>query len=413
MGTVSQFGYQLGTLIAFWSGYVRLLTLLVLPSLMDQIADCLPIQGLSFHKHPYNIAWRMSNFIQIPIGIAFLVLSMYYPESPRFLLEKHPDEPQRALSVLVKLRGGDAEAPHVQEEWQEMLASWEIRRNNPSGYMGIIKSPALRKRLAYGFFATSLQQAGGIAALTMYAVTIYKSLGWDQGSQALAINGTQACLQLAIVLVNTFTVDRYGRKTLLLFGFAIQALALLLMSTLLTVYPNNEYVCHSNNLIHVPFTDPIFRNRPASVVCVICLFVVGLTYCFSNGPIAPTVASEIFPQHVRDKAFSLSLLGQTAFLLAIDQPWPDFNNKVGGKSYWLLFGLNTLCFVRGYPFPPPKAPSMIVKLTSISTRSWSFCSCLKQKAYHLRRWTQFSELWTMARTTIALMARSWGRIAWI
>ncbi|KZZ93952.1 sugar transporter [Ascosphaera apis ARSEF 7405] len=212
--------------------------------------------------------------------------------------------------------------------------------------MGIIKSPALRKRLAYGFFATSLQQAGGIAALTMYAVTIYKSLGWDQGSQALAINGTQACLQLAIVLVNTFTVDRYGRKTLLLFGFAIQALALLLMSTLLTVYPNNE-------------------NRPASVVCVICLFVVGLTYCFSNGPIAPTVASEIFPQHVRDKAFSLSLLGQTAFLLAIDQPWPDFNNKVGGKSYWLLFGLNTLCFILVLLFLPETKGISLEKMDSI------------------------------------------------
>ncbi|KAI5291062.1 hypothetical protein KEM54_006496 [Ascosphaera aggregata] len=227
VGTVSQFGYQLGTLIAFWAGY-----------------------GMSFHKHPYNIAWRISNFIQIPIGIIFLILSKYYPESPRFLLEKHPDEPQKALAVLAKLRGGDENAAHVQEEWQEILTSWEFRKNNPTGYMGILKSASLRKRLAYGFFATSLQQAGGIASLTMYAVLIYKSLGWDEGSQALAINGAQACLQLVIVLVNTFTVDRFGRKTLLLFGFAIQSLALLLMSILLSVYPNNE-------------------NRPAGVILVL------------------------------------------------------------------------------------------------------------------------------------------------
>ncbi|KAI5367202.1 putative major facilitator, sugar transporter, major facilitator superfamily [Septoria linicola] len=38
VGTVSQFGYQLGTLIAFWAGY-----------------------GMSFHTSPYNIAWRVSN----------------------------------------------------------------------------------------------------------------------------------------------------------------------------------------------------------------------------------------------------------------------------------------------------------------------------------------------------------------
>ncbi|KAI5300058.1 hypothetical protein KEM55_000261 [Ascosphaera atra] len=185
---------------------------------------------------------KMSNFIQIPIGLMFLFLTIFYPESPRFLLEKHPEEPNKALRVLAKLRGGEPDDEHVQQEWQEMLASWHFRRANPSGYIGIFKSAALRKRLLYGFFATSLQQAGGIAALTMYAVLIYKSLGWDQGTQALAINGVQACLQLVIVLVNTFTVDRFGRRTLLIAGFSIQAAALLVMSALLTAYPNNEYV---------------------------------------------------------------------------------------------------------------------------------------------------------------------------
>jgi MFS family permease len=57
VGTVSQFGYQLGTLIAFWAGY-----------------------GMSFHKSPYNVAWRVSNLIQIPIGLLFVVISFWYPE---------------------------------------------------------------------------------------------------------------------------------------------------------------------------------------------------------------------------------------------------------------------------------------------------------------------------------------------
>lgn len=160
----------------------------------------------------------------------------------------------------------------------------------------------------------------------MYATLIYKSLGWDSGSQALAINGIQAVLQLFIVLVNTFTVDRYGRKTLLIVGFTLQSIALLILSSLTTAYPNNS-------------------NKAAAVVEVAMLFIVGLVYCFSNGPIAPAIASEIFPTHVRDKAFGLSLLGQTACLLAITQPWPDFNQKVGGKSYWLLFGLNFIALI--------------------------------------------------------------------
>jgi hypothetical protein len=73
--------------------------------------------------------------------------------------------------------------------------------------------------------------------------------------------------------------------------------------------------------------------------------IVGITYCWSNGPVTPAGASEIFPQHVRDKAFGLSLLGQTACLLALSQPWPKFNKEVGGKSYWLLFALNIAALI--------------------------------------------------------------------
>lgn len=142
----------------------------------------------------------------------------------------------------------------------------------------------------------------------------------------MAINGVQAVLQLFIVLINTVTVDRFGRKTLLIAGFSIQVLALLIMSSLTTAFPHND-------------------SKPAAVMEVVCLFIVGMTYCWSNGPIPPAIASEIFPQEVRDKAFGISLLGQTACLLALTQPWPKFNKEVGGRSYWLLLGLNTLCLV--------------------------------------------------------------------
>lgn len=57
VGTVTQFGYQFGTLVAFWTGY-----------------------GMSFHTSPFNVAWRVSNVIQIPIGLMFVAISFFYPE---------------------------------------------------------------------------------------------------------------------------------------------------------------------------------------------------------------------------------------------------------------------------------------------------------------------------------------------
>ena len=303
VGTVSQFGYQLGTLIAFWAGY-----------------------GMAFHKSPFNIAWRISNIIQIPIGILFIIMSFWYPESPRWLLERHPEEPERALKTLAYIRMGTPNSEHVRQEFHELVASHEFRKRYEPGYLGLLKSKGLRKRLLYGLYATALQQFGGIAAVTMYATLIYQSLGWDKGSQALAINGIQAVLQLFIVLVNTFTVDRFGRRSLLIAGFSIQSLALLVLSSLTTRWQDNS-------------------NKAAAVAEVAMFFIVGLTYCWSNGPIAPAIATEIFPQHVRDKAFGISLLGQTGCLLALTQPWPRFNQEVGAKSYWLLFALNVTALV--------------------------------------------------------------------
>lgn len=131
-------------LIAFWAGY-----------------------GMSYHTSPYNIAWRVSNAIQIPIGIAFIVISFWYPESPRWLLEKEKKE--LSLATLAKLRMAAPTDDRVKEEFHELVASREFRRRYATGYIGILKSPALRKRLCYGVYAMALQQFGGIAALTMYA----------------------------------------------------------------------------------------------------------------------------------------------------------------------------------------------------------------------------------------------------
>jgi hypothetical protein len=246
--------------------------------------------------------------------------------SPRWLLEKRPEEPERALATLARIRSGSPTDERIRAEFHEIVASYEYRKRFDPGYLGLFKSKAMIKRLCYGFYATALQQFGGIAALTMYATLIYKSLGWDSGHQALAINGIQSVLQLLIVLVNTFTVDRYGRRQLLIWGFTIQALALLILSSLTTAFPTN-------------------KNKAAAVCEIAMFFIVGLTYCWSNGPIAPAIASEIFPQHVRDKAFGISLLGQTICLISLTQPWPRFNSEVGPKSYWLLFSLNVVALI--------------------------------------------------------------------
>lgn len=113
---------------------------------------------MSFHTSPYNIAWRVSNIIQIPIGLAIIIVSFLYPESPRHLLERHPNTPERALRVLAKLRSGSVTDDAIRKEFHELVASREYRRRYDPGYIGLFKDKTMRKRLLYGFYAAGLQQ---------------------------------------------------------------------------------------------------------------------------------------------------------------------------------------------------------------------------------------------------------------
>ena len=137
-----------------------------------------------------------------------------------------------------------------------LLLRTSFGSDSSRGNLGLLRNKAMSKRLCYGFYAMALQQLGGIAALTMFATLIYESLGWNEGRQALAINGIQSVLQLLLVLVNTFTVDRFGRKTLMIWGFAIQSAALLILPSHSTSFSDNA-------------------NKAAAVIEIAIFFIVG------------------------------------------------------------------------------------------------------------------------------------------
>ena len=88
---------------------------------------------MSAYTSPFNIAWGVSNVIQIPIGIVFIVLSYLYPESPRWLLEKYPEDPNLCLRTLARIRSGSPTDEEVKLEFHELVASHEFRKRFEPG----------------------------------------------------------------------------------------------------------------------------------------------------------------------------------------------------------------------------------------------------------------------------------------
>ena len=81
---------------------------------------------------------------------------------------------------------------------------------------------------------------------------------------------------------------------------------------------------------------------------MVFIYVIEMSYSGGLGPIAWIYATEIFPNHLRDKGVNLAQAGQQLTTLWVNQAWPViFNGPVGHNGYWIICGLNVvgLCVV--------------------------------------------------------------------
>ena len=89
----------------------------------------MPKQALNHPSHYDNAwAWRIPTIAQAALPAIVMVLVLFFPESPRWLMSK--DRADEALDVLAEYHGdGDRNAPIVQLQYREILEDREV---NPS-----------------------------------------------------------------------------------------------------------------------------------------------------------------------------------------------------------------------------------------------------------------------------------------
>ncbi len=161
-----------------------------------------------------NTGWRyMLASCALPAGLFFLA-AFLMPDTPRWYVMKGHDE--KALKLLTSL-DGEAEATTTMAEIKDSL-------NQHSGKLfsfgfGVI---------LIGIMLSVFQQFVGINAVLYYSNLMFKNanLGTDASFvETVIIMATN----VLFTLVATFTVDRWGRKPLLILGAVIMAAAMLAM----------------------------------------------------------------------------------------------------------------------------------------------------------------------------------------
>jgi len=257
-------------------------------------------------------------------AVFFFAAMFFVPESPRWLVKKGRDE--RAHAILARI-GGAAHADQELAQIQQTLVN-EIDRVD----FRELLDPRMLKILLIGVVLAVFQQWCGVNVLFNYAEEVFRAAGYGVSDIMLNIVITGS-VNLAFTFVAIYTVDRLGRKTLLLAGAAGLAMIYALVGAC--------FLLESKGL-HV------------------LVLIVSMIACYSCtlAPVVWVVLSEIFPNRIRGAAMSVAVFSLWAACFVLTYTFPLLNRGLGpGGTFW-IYGV--IC-VLGFLFIRSRLPETKAK----------------------------------------------------
>lgn len=244
--------------------------------------------------------WRwMFWAVCVPSGI-FFVLSMFIPESPRWLYGKQQKD--KALAAL-KIVGNEE---YAQAELAAYTTHDTAETHETATTLKSLFSGRMLKILVVGVVIAMFQQWSGTNVIFNYAQEIFQAAGYGISDVLMNIVVT-GIANVVFTFVALFTVDHLGRKTLMMIGAA----GLAGIYTILGL-------CY-------------FMEFTGFVMIILVVLAIGF-YAMSLGPITWVLLSELFPNRMRGVAMAIctAALWVASFLLTFTFPFMNESFGTGG-----------------------------------------------------------------------------------
>ncbi|KAJ3951803.1 hypothetical protein N0V92_011785 [Colletotrichum tropicale] len=296
---------------------------------------------------PNHWSWQLPFLIQILPGLLLGFGAIFLPYSPRWLASKGREE--EALQNLSKLRTLPDTDPRVRREWMEIIAEARFQTsvsaerhptlvgNNDLGsslklevasWTDCFKAGCW-KRTQVGVLLMFFQQFVGINALIYYSPTLFATMGLDSNMQ-LIMSGVLNCVQLVGVIPSLWTMDRFGRRSILLIGSALMFVSHTIIAALVGVYSHDWPSYTTQGWVSVTF-----------------LMIYMLSFGASWGPVPWAMPSEVFPSSLRAKGVALSTCSNwiNNFIIGLITPPLVQNTGFGAYIFFAVFCLLSFVWV--------------------------------------------------------------------
>ncbi|XP_059635330.1 sugar carrier protein A-like isoform X1 [Cornus florida] len=239
--------------------------------------------------------WRLSLGLAAVPALLMTVGGILVPETPNSLTERGLKEKGR--KVLVRIRGTE----NVDAEFEDLIDASEFANSIKHPFRNILEKRN-RPQLVMAIFMPMFQILTGINSILFYAPVLFQTMGFG-GNAALYSSAVTGGVLAASTLVSIATVDRWGRRALLI-GGGIQMIVCQVVVAI---------------ILGLKFGDDkeLSKSLSISVVVIICLFVAA--FGWSWGPLGWTVPSEIFPLETRSAGQSITVAVNLFFTFVIAQ----------------------------------------------------------------------------------------------
>jgi len=268
--------------------------------------------------------WRLMFVSEAVPAALFTILLFFVPETPRYLAMTGKDE--KALNILTKINGRSK----AQEIMSEIKATVVEKKEKLFTYGALV--------IFIGIMLSVFQQAVGINAVLYYAPRIFESLGMGNPMMQTVIMGI---VNISFTLLAIFTVEKWGRKPLLIWGslgMAIGAAGVMLTSMSSAIPP---------------------------VVAVVSIMIYSASFMFSWGPICWVLISEIFPNTIRGAAVAIAVAFQWISNFIVSSTFVPMYNMSPAFTYGLYGVICVLAAVFVWKLVPETKGKTLEDMTKL------------------------------------------------
>ncbi|RDA95802.1 hypothetical protein CP533_5190 [Ophiocordyceps camponoti-saundersi (nom. inval.)] len=297
-----------------------------------------------------DINWRLMLGAPFIPAVPLLLLIYLCPESPRWLMKKN--RYVDAWKSMIVLRNHPLQ---VARDIFYISAQIEIEKeligktNYVKRFTQLFTIPRIRRANLAAFTVMIAQQMCGINIIAFYSTTIFVDAGLGNFKAMIGSFGF-GLVNWLFAFPAFWTIDTFGRRSLLLFTFP-QMFWTLLVAGLCTLMPKGTS------------TDP--NNARTALVCLF-VFLFGAFYSPGEGPVPFTYSAEVYPLSHRETGMGFAVATCLFWAAVLGTSFPFLLKQLHAVGAFGLYGgFNLVAFVMIFLWVPETMQRTLEELDDV------------------------------------------------